>query len=677
MQDQPSKRLMRFWRDGAGVLSLLVAVMCIAACGGSSATYTTYPIQRPTADAGVTSLDASTPTDASSDVVAHARLEYASRIDDDDTFLSLAARPQTSPIPHTEVVKFALDVQTNEMHYFNTDRWVIHYYFCRDRLNFTQDHAAFNVEQYRRPTRRFILGSVIRYADQNLVTFELVAGDNLDAERVVQTYNRIIETTHFGNTIKFRPISPLHETTIRGLGSRLPTIEMDSVFRAIRYQMLTPGVAYGTLRIIRGPLDINTLAPTDIVVTRDVPEELPTVSALITSVPQAPLAHVPLLLQNRNTPNMALRGAVDEATVTSLDGILVRLQITPQEFTLTRTNDAEARAAWAQRRPPAPSLPAPDLRATRIADLCDLRMSSTGAYGAKASQLGEICAAGFRTPGGFTIPLSHYFAHLDRLGVRAGIPAMARDQGVLSNRATRASRLGQLSQIINQGGIDPALLREVQRRVASMRGRIILRSSTNAEDLPGFNGAGLYRSVVVGPNPSAADLERAIKDVWSSVWTLRGFDEREWFSIPHDMVGMAILVQPFVPDGRAMGVALTRNPFHDQRPAIFLNVQSRGGSVTDARDVVPEQHLVYTYSEVLEDEILSRSSLNNGAVIMDEATIESTVRAMMRLHERLTPLIAPQAGALDVEFILSDTQGLVFVQARSAPTYSSRSIDLE
>src|SRR5690606_38232311 len=46
--------------------------------------------------------------------------------------------------------------------------------------------------------------------------------------------------------------------------------------------------------------------PDDVLVVHDMPDELPPCAALITSVPQTPLAHVAVLARNRGIPNAYL-----------------------------------------------------------------------------------------------------------------------------------------------------------------------------------------------------------------------------------------------------------------------------------------------------------------------------------------------------------------------------------
>ena len=52
------------------------------------------------------------------------------------------------------------------------------------------------------------------------------------------------------------------------------------------------------------------------------------------------------------------------------------------------------------------------------------------------------------------------------------------------------------------------------------------RSSTNAEDLENFNGAGLYDSKAAKKNHKTKTIDAAIKEVWASLWNFRAFNER-------------------------------------------------------------------------------------------------------------------------------------------------------
>src|SRR5258708_22121094 len=67
------------------------------------------------------------------------------------------------------------------------------------------------------------------------------------------------------------------------------------------------------------------------------------------------------------------------------------------------------------------------------------------------------------------------------------------------------------------------------------------RTSTNSEDLDGFPCAGCYESHTGDPAkwPSVLD---AIRAAYASAWLFRTFEERSYYGIDHNAVGMALLV---------------------------------------------------------------------------------------------------------------------------------------
>ena len=94
------------------------------------------------------------------------------------------------------------------------------------------------------------------------------------------------------------------------------------------------------------------------------------------------------------------------------------------------------------------------------------------------------------------------------------------------------------------------------------------RSSTNNEDLPGFNGAGLYDSYT--HRPDEGHIAKTIKQVWASLWTYRAFEERDFYRVDHLQTAMGVLVHPNYDDELANGVA--RHEEHLRRangPAIM------------------------------------------------------------------------------------------------------------
>lgn len=583
---------------------------------------------------------------------------------DADDWEAVAYRPAYQTTARTEVVKVVIDLADDwHVYFLQSARYELHYTFVKAQLDPTADHAAFNTRQYRRDDRDYILLSLVHYLDGDFWTFELVAGDILDGPRLRRAFDDIRSKVFFADALTFRPLSPLQIE--RAASIALPTVDSDAMMAHMRYQALVPGTAYGYLRIVRGVLDTASVAPRDLIVAEHVPDELPPASGLVTSRLQAPLAHVAILSRNRGTPDMALRDAITDPQVVALEGQLVRLVVGPQDFSLERAELADAERDWAARRPARAFAPAADLDRTELATVCDLRRADVSFAGAKASQLGEVCAMGdVETPGGFVVPFARYQAHVGR--TQAQIESMLTDRGFVANADDRARALAQLRTMLTERAVDRRLVDQVRERIGDSDARWIFRSSTNAEDLVGFNGAGLYSSVVIDAHPTRAQVADALREVWASVWLQRAYEEREWYRIEHAAVKMAVLVQPFVGDVVGNGVAITRNPFDEGRPGLYINLQASGGSVTGAGDdELPEQVLIYTWTEQPEFELLSRSTRTGGAAILAEADLQTLGNLLSRLHERLVPDYGGDANAVDVEFLLTrGERRFVVVQAR-------------
>ena len=98
------------------------------------------------------------------------------------------------------------------------------------------------------------------------------------------------------------------------------------------------------------------------------------------------------------------------------------------------------------------------------------------------------------------------------------------------------------------------------------------RSSSNVEDLEGFNGAGLYTSSTGFLYPQAQDADdrhkniaKALRETWASYWGLEPFEERTLEGIDHLSGWMGVLVHPNFDDRYEEGngvMILTLLPEH-------------------------------------------------------------------------------------------------------------------
>lgn len=605
--------------------------------------------------------------------------DYADAIPSPTVWAALAATPGRERLARTEVVKVIVDLDDRDRIYFlQSRRWEIHYFFASRFLstaaNPVEDHAAFNIREYRRPDRRFVLGTLMHQRDTDAWWYELVAGDTLDVPRTVRVFNSIRARVWVGDRLRYHPVPPAHDDARAEFArAGVPVLSSDDIYAGMIYQPVNPGVAFGTLRVIDGPLDPSRVRRTDVLVLAHAPLDLPVCAGVITQEFQTPLSHLAILATNRGTADMGLRDALRHPDVRALDGRLVRLEVTPQGWSLTAASLPDAERAWEAMRPRSTSLPALSTRDVGLPALSTLRRASLDVAGAKAAQLGELASIGGAVvvPRGFVIPFAAYVTHAQRSGATAMRDALLADPAVRADPDRLTTQLRSLRERLGGSPVDPTLIPAVRARMRELipTRRVRLRSSTNAEDLPGFNGAGLYRSIVIEAGASDAALADAIRAVWASTWNLQAHQERSFFRIDESRVAMAILVQESIDDDAVDGVAITANPFNEGRPAYFVNSQvagDEGGSVTSARaDQVPEQVIYYTYGETGEFERISRSSLTRGAAVMTDAELVRLAGALRAIHERFVPDPWDHAHAMDVEFILHGPErALVVVQAR-------------
>jgi phosphoenolpyruvate synthase/pyruvate phosphate dikinase len=183
-----------------------------------------------------------------------------------------------------------------------------------------------------------------------------------------------------------------------------------------------------------------------------------------------------------------------------------------------------------------------------------------------------------------------------------------------------------------------SVLTKVHREYSGMG--LFVRSSTNAEDLPDFSGAGLYTTV---PNVrSDEQLLEAIKTVWASIWNYEAYEARESFGMNHFGVYPAVLIQEGI-DADSAGVAITTDPFdRANRDAVFINAKrGLGIKVVEGRRVA-EQVIYNPTSRSIN--VLTRSDDDSMLVFDANGGVKEV--AIDKNRRVLTdPLIRELAGA--------------------------------
>jgi phosphoenolpyruvate synthase/pyruvate phosphate dikinase len=293
---------------------------------------------------------------------------------------------------------------------------------------------------------------------------------------------------------------------------------------------------------------------------------------------------------------MALKDGWTNPRLDSLLGELVFLKVESDSFYIRKANIGEATIFWNQREPQTPVVLDKDTETSGLIELAGASIFSVKTIGGKAANLAELVILdSIPLPEDFfTIPFYYYQQHIATHGFDTVIQNMLAEEAFISNLEFRSTKLAQLRQLIIDAPLDPALTAAVMNRIQNFGNfdAYKFRSSTNAEDLESFSGAGLYDSFSAKKGSSSKTVDKAIKQVWASLWNLRAFDERDYYKIDENSVAMGVLVNRSFPNEDANGVVITRNLYNGNHGYI-INVQYK------------EYSIVYPEPGIMNDQIIT------------------------------------------------------------------------
>ena len=192
-------------------------------------------------------------------------------------------------------------------------------------------------------------------------------------------------------------------------------------------------------------------------------------------------------------------------------------------------------------------------------------------------------------PDGFAVPFSFYDEFMKANGLYDDIKAMLADSDFQTDFEVQDDMLDDLRDDIEDAETPQWIIDAIVEMNEGFPEGINrrYRSSTNNEDLPGFNGAGLYDSKSQKPSEDEDDLAKSLKEVYAGLWNFRAFTERDFHRIDHKAAAMGVLVHPSYKDELANGVAVSFDPIRGQEGVYYVNSQVGEDLVTN-----PEAHSV-------------------------------------------------------------------------------------
>ena len=585
-------------------------------------------------------------------------------------------------------VKFLIanvDTAAPELYFQNTRNHALHYDFAVDCLGWTLDLETFNRETYFSDGRRNLAGSIIAHdhyepneAIAGIYTLEFWPTDPVTFEQVELAYGLIAANMPFAKDSLYYHAAGETQRMLYELdrdryeGSSVKVVQTEDLFGNVSYAALVTGEAYGRLKIVDGPTMVSAR---DIVVYRTIPNTLSHVAAILTEVPQTPLSHINLKARQNGTPNAFIRDATTRPDIVGLDGEYVHLSVRPEGYDLAVASVDDVNAFLESLRPTEPQIPPRDLTATEIAPLATIGFSDSKAFGAKAANVAELAKVlpENMVPDGFAVPFSFYDEFMKHNGFYDIALAMMADPAFQNDQGIRLDRLATFRRVLRDRGVVPEhLLAALDTMHQSFAAGTSLRcrSSSNNEDLPDFNGAGLYDSCT--HHPDEGHIAMSIKQVWASLWTYRAFEERAFYRVDHLRAAMGVLVHPSFKNERANGVGVTKNIYNADWPGYYVNVQVGEDLVTNPPAYsIPDGFLVADLAGVERYEIqyVRRSNLvGDGGPILTKAQIFELADTMDRVQVHFKHCYgiarADTDFAMDIEFKITADGLLSIKQAR-------------
>jgi hypothetical protein len=528
--------------------------------------------------------------------------------------------------------------------------------------------------------------------------------------------------------------SPGHETLAaameaQGLRFSDRLIRFKDLAAAGETEVYNGGLTAGRLLKLAPGEDTGRVDPSDILLVEQVPDELPPSAGLLSAEPQTPLAHVNLLAKNRRIPNAYQGGIADDVQMelwAAYRTPVLVLAETPATLVVKAISEGEYENWRSLGRVVPASVPGIDV--SQLPYVYDLTAHSLSEVDALRPAVGGK-AAGFLAllagappesvpPNPLALSIRGYKEHLEPL--RPLIVEMLDSPDFKSNPRARALALegtimypqhfptrgdvayavdflvkhtdDALGQLARAGGvvgriraqpIEPATLEEITDALRTQfagyasNQALRFRSSSTAEDIEGFNGAGLYESATgfidAARQPREKDqartVEAAITWVWSSYWRVTAFDERALEGIEHLSGNMGMVVHARHDDEKelANGVVLfTFLPPESPDESVFeLNVQLGAESVTNPTaggTALPEiDRVIRSRDGTLRIERVRGSSLMppGGQLFGDAkllATFEDTRGVSLKFREQVNASLPPerQTRALVVDFELRE-----------------------
>ncbi len=601
---------------------------------------------------------------------------YLKSIKTQREFRKLSGDPLTEKYGQVDAVKVVYDIANDELYYINSKQFEIHYQFCEQVLRYDKGHELFNDDNYSNASanRQYLLGNINYFRSSGFYVFDISPLDFMKPGDIQLLFTKVQATTCFGSKIRLLINSTHVSSMYKEHQLSVPVIMPTEIYKNQQYQFISKCSGYGYLRKLGDNKNPDRVSPHDIVIVDGGLIHVPPVAGIITTELQTPLSHISILTVNREIPCIAYTRALKDSVILKLVNKYVYFNVKADTFYLKE----------ALVRKPIISKPElvvlkKDLSADSLIETRYLSRKSVACVGNKAAYFSFLAAmskkAGFAVPeSSFAIPFFFYEQHMKKSGAGQKIDDLLADTACLHQPEQLKVKLKAIRKCIEDTPLDGSFLKAVEIKIVRLGNyrRMRFRSSTNAEDMQGFSGAGLYESKTGIVGDSIRSVEKAIKKVWASLWNYNAFNERELYAIDHRSSAMGILVHRSYPSEIANGVAVTKNLYRPESYGFTLNIQLGEESVVNpTKGTTCEQLICYPKlsTDFFKDkkvvEIITYSSLSENKLIFTEDELLHLANALDKIKSNLFTELKPGGNyfdfGLDIEFKLDGRQRQLYI----------------
>ncbi len=459
------------------------------------------------------------------------------------------------------------------------------------------------------------------------------------------------------------------------MDARIPVLFESDLFAEVDYWGLNQTEGFGLFRLVAND---EIPGPRDIVLYESLPNSLPRVAGIMSSVIQTPLSHVNLRAIQDGVPNAFIRDPLDIPEIAGLLDKYVYYNVAQSAYTIREATLEEVNAWYESIRPSKPQDPPLNLGHTAILPLDDISFSMHDGYGAKCANMATMRTFGFpegTIQDGYGIPFHYYMEFMEFNNFFDEVELMLNNEAFIAERDVRELMLSVFRAKIKQASMPEWMMDDLAAMHASFpEGTSVrCRSSTNNEDLPGFSGAGLYDSKT--QHPDEGHISKSIKQVYASLWNLRAFEERDFYRVNHFKTAMGVLCHPNFADEKVNGVGVSTDPFYGTSDTFYLNSQLGEDQITNPEAAYTPEEIILDRGNggIVDYTVIQWSSLApHDSLLMGEPFLHEIREYLSVVHDAFAKLYEAEDNgtfAMDIEYKITANDQLIIKQARPWVSY--------